>query len=352
MRGLSVRIRAGIVTIVLVIGALALAVIAIPLAQYGQISSSGQADSREAVSVLSQPADLATSSSISLTWSDRLVMRSASSGVVSAVFAHTNEEIGCGEPAFEVAAAPVVAYCGPRPLTSAVSASSSGADATEFVAWMLSIVGADGPDELLGAERQAAIADWQTSVGQEADGIVDPGDLLWIRTPSVPSSIEVSPGEVIGVGDSVFTVEPQLTSATVAVAESITAALPTSGSGSSPFLFDLDGLASRLEVDRSGVIQEPHQLEIELRQAGLIGEPPPDSVTGTIRLAVPIDLLAIPVSAVVPGSPSPCVVSVANDRRRTVPVTPRSSSLGSVLVEADLANGSFVLVAPDRSTLC
>ena len=98
--------------VAVVAGAVALSVVAVPLASYDQITSDVDAVAAATVSVVSRPTDLPVNASADLVWSSPRVVRSSSAGVVSAVFAAPGVEIGCGVAVFEVDSFPVVSYCG------------------------------------------------------------------------------------------------------------------------------------------------------------------------------------------------------------------------------------------------
>lgn len=343
---------AGLVGVAVVAGAVALSVVAVPLASYDQITSDVDAVAAATVSVVSRPTDLPVNASADLVWSSPRVVRSSSAGVVSAVFAAPGVEIGCGVAVFEVDSFPVVSYCGPRPLTGAVSATSKGRDTDDFVAWLRSVGFFEGVAAPSAAQRRDAIRFWQASLGMAVDATVEPGELVWLTEPFTPTAVALEPGVPIAPGDTVMSVAERLTSATVTVTAPVADESSPGGADEAPMVFGVDTNPARVSVDADGAIGDVAALESMLRETGLLADGLPASAAGSVRLAAPVQLATVPASSIITGGSGTCVIAVDGGTRSVVPVTVRSSSVGTVFVDGELSDGTLVSVDPDRATPC
>jgi hypothetical protein len=342
---------AGLVGVAVVAGAVALSVVAVPLASYEKIASNAETVAAATVSVVSRPTDLPVNASADLVWSSPQVVRSSSAGVVSAVFAAPRVEVGCGVAVFEVDSFPVVSYCGPRPLTGAVSATSKGRDTDDFVAWLRSVGFFEGVAAPSAAQRRDAIRFWQASLGMAVDATVEPGELVWLTEPFTPTAVSVEPGVPIAPGDTVMSVAERLTSATVNVTAPV-ADESAGGADEAPMVFGVDTNPARVSVDADGAIGDVGSLESMLRETGLLADGLPASAAGSVRLAEPVQLATVPASSIITGGSGTCVIAVDGDARSVVPVTVLSSSVGTVFVDGELSDGTLVSVDPDRATPC
>ena len=346
------RVLGGLASAAAIIASIAAAVVAVPLARYEQNVSSSDAAAMASVSVVYRPTDLSMNAVVDLTWSSPQVVRSSSTGVVTAAFSAPGVEVACGVAVFEVDAFPVVSFCGPRPLTSVVSATSKGRDTDDFVAWLRSVGFFEGVAAPSAAQRRDAIRFWQASLGMAVDATVEPGELLWLTGPITPTAVAVEPGVPIAPGDTVMSVAEQLTSATVAVTEAAADASSPAGVDEAAMVFSVDTNPERVSIGVNGVIGDLVALESMLRETGLLVDGPPTSAAGSVRLADPVQLATVPASSIITDGGRTCVVAIDGEIRTVVPVTVRSSSVGTVFVDGALPNGTLVSVDPDRATPC
>ena len=343
---------AGLVGVAVVGGAVALSGVAVPVGGYDQNTPGGDGGAAGAVSVVSRPTDLPVNASADLVWSSPRVVRSSSAGVVSAVFAAPGVEIGCGVAVFEVDSFPVVSYCGPRPLTGAVSATSKGRDTDDFVAWLRSVGFFEGVAAPSAAQRRDAIRFWQASLGMAVDATVEPGELVWLTEPFTPTAVAVEPGVPIAPGDTVMSVAERLTSATVNITAPVADESSAGGPGEGPLVSGGATNPERGSVDTDAAIGDVASLESMLRETGLLADGLPASAAGSVRLAEPVQLATVPASSIITGGSGTCVIAVDGDARSVVPVTVLSSSVGTVFVDGELSDGTLVSVDPDRATPC
>lgn len=334
-------------TVLLLGGAIGLAVVAIPLARYDDATRASVELDPLAVAVVTMETDLAAPTTVDLTWSEPFVVRSASDGLVSGVYVSPGEPVACGVAAFEVNARPVLAYCGPRPLSATVTSRSVGRDTDEFIAFLRTLgffAAVEGAPT--SSDMRDAIRWWQASAGAVVDATVEPADLLWVGAALTPTSIGVQAGQMIQAGDEVLTVDSRLTDGVV----NLNAVdLPPDAQ----LVFGVLDDPGRSSVDQEGRIRHVAELERVLRARGLLAEGLPASATGAVRLAVPERLVTVPASSIVTAESGTCVFVVESTNLRSVEVLVAASSVGTVFVRsALLASGANVLVNPDRSTTC
>ena len=336
----------GLFVVVLLGGAIALAVVALPLSRY---EAAGGTDSGvvgvEVVSVVLRPTDLATSVSLSLVWSAQVEARSASSGLVSALFVEADRPVRCGVPVFEVDAQPVASFCGPRPLTSEVTSTSTGRDTDDFVAELRSAGFVDGGAAPTERQLEDGIRSWQSSLGMAIDGTAAPEDLLWLPGALTPTNVAVTVGSLVNVGDTVLSVEEHLVIATLAAASNDQLA-------SGDRVFGLATSTERVPIGSDGSISDVSELETMLRGAGLLQNGFPETASGSSRLAEPVELVAVPPSSILTSTTGTCVIVAREDQRSPVAVEVVASSVGSVFVDGNLSAGAQVVVDPDRATSC
>lgn len=295
-RVLAVVLRS-VVVIALLAGAIGVAVFAIPLAQYSDESLPEDVVS-QGVAVIERESDLAQPRELALTWTARSEVRSGSDGLVTAVFALSGEPIECAAPVLEVDATPVVSYCGPRPLSGEVTATTEGRDAEEFLAFLSSIghlVGSVAPPTA--RERRDAIRWWQGTVGQVIDGSVSPTDLLWLgRDPITPTVVSVTAGQTVRVGDVVVAIDERLAFASLEAIDGVV--------DDQDWVFGVDGSTDRFALEPDGTITDPvtlERLQRTLDQQGLLAEGLPSTATGSVRLRVPMKLMTVPATSIVVG---------------------------------------------------
>lgn len=338
------RLATAVMALALASGGVALAVVAVPLARYPEDSPPPSRSGGEVVSVVERTTDLAVPTALRLEWTTSREIRSASDGLVTAVFAERGTELACGSAVFEIDAQPIVSYCGPRPLSSTISANTRGADTDEFLAYLRTLGFFAGVEQPTVRQRVDALRFWQATNRQMVTGSVEPDDLVWIGAPMTPTSVLASIGSQIGVGDAVLRVDSRLAAARV------TAVDQAQIGGDRAFL--LDGVADRAAISADGEVLDLPDLQALLESSGLLGEGLPAQVNGSIVLVEPLVLATVPATAVVSSSTGTCVQVVDGSSTTVVAVEVVASSLDLVFIDADLNVGAQVLIDPDRSQGC
>jgi hypothetical protein len=332
------RIINGAVTLILCVGAIALASIALPLAKYDEPPSARAIGGD--VQVASRETDLAVSATAQLTWSvERVISLNQASGTVTRVMVQSGQPLECGSPVIEVDGRPLLAYCAESPLYRAVNAASKGRDADEFAAFVVSL-SLLKPNEINDVRRKALVYKAvQKFLGRPTIDSFSPADLVWIGTPTTPTEVSVRVGQIVSADTAVFKVTAQLQAAIVA--------LPEDPAG--PVLFSIEGDPNRLRVGDDGVVTDLSALQTALDVAGRKPEEMPSETAGRVRLAAPVSAWAVPASAVVSGSSGVCVfVRGDSEMARSVSVVPVDASVGTVLVTGELQPGDRVLTDPGQ----
>lgn len=344
-KGVVRRVLAGFFALVLLVGAVALAVVAFPLVRYSdRTDGAGRLALLDAtVSALLRPAQFDTSVTAQLAWSGSVKVWSRASGLVTALDLHAGVPVPCNVPIVELDGRPVVSYCGPRPLSSEVTPWTRGRDTDEFFGWLRELGFFAEVDDPSASQRRDAIEFWRAGVGLERRQSVDPAELVWLPAGQVvPDEIAVQVGQHVGAGELLFSTAEQLLDASVNLADVV---LPPDGA----LVFALDR-ASPLPVGRDGHIAELAEMQQQLR-AREPDDPTPLSVAASVRLAEPIEVVSLPASTLFSDSISACVAVTDGVTTTAVPVAVISSSAGTVLVDGPVA-GLQVLVDPDRSLPC
>lgn len=330
------RIVNAVVTLILCVGAIALASIALPLAKYDEPSSAPAVGGD--IQVTSRQTDFAAPATAQLVWSvERLVSLNQASGTVTRVMVKSGQRVECGAPVIEIDGLPLLAYCAESPLYRPVTAASKGRDADEFAAFVLSL-GLLKPNEVNDARRRVLVyRALQKFLGRSATDLFSPGDLVWIGTPATPTEVSVRVGQTVSAGTDVFKVATQLESAVVAL----------TNAPAGPVLFSIEGDPGRLSVGEDGAVADLSLLQTALDVAGRKPEEMPSDTAGRVRLATPIAAWAVPASAVVSGKSGVCVlVRGDSEGAQPVAVVPVDASVGTVLVTGDLQPGDRVLTDP------
>jgi hypothetical protein len=339
------RVVNAAVAFALMAGGVGVAVLAVPFADYPYDSPPPSRSGTEVVSVVERSTDLAVPTALLVEWTTVGEIRSASVGLVTNVFAEPGVQVACGVAVMEVDAQPVISYCGARPLSSTVSSTSRGADTDEFFDELRALgffVGVELPTV---RQRADAIRFWQAASRQAVTGAVKPDDLVWIGAPITPTSVPVSAGAGVVVGDTVLRVDPQLSSAVVTSVDQVQI-------GGRDRVFVVDGVADQAPLSPDGEVSDLPGLQALLDAGGLLNEGLPDQVNGSMVLVKPVVLATVPATAVVLAADGTCVYVLSDSSTMRVEVEVVASSLDLVFVEAELEVGAQVLVDPDRTQGC
>lgn len=138
-------------------------------------------------------------------WTPTLIGANQAAGVVTSVDIVPGQEVTQGNALYTVNLRPVVIARGSVPAFHSMSLGASGADVAQLQT-MLAELGfypyaVDGQFDWV---TQEAVTAWQASLGIEADGVVQQGDIVFV--PTLPT--RVSLGEAISRGASLGGGEP------------------------------------------------------------------------------------------------------------------------------------------------
>lgn len=164
-------------------------------------------------------------------WTPVPVGSNLASGVVTSVNVEPGQEVGPGTVLYTVNLRPVVIAQGGIPAFRALSQGASGADVAQLQS-MLAALGfytyeVDGAFDWV---TTAAVKAWQKSLGLEADGSVQAGDIVFV--PSLPTRVAldtetVRRGASLGGGEEVVQGLPAAPAFTIPVTDTQAALMPT-----------------------------------------------------------------------------------------------------------------------------
>ncbi len=330
----------------LVIGlgcAVALAVIAIPLAQYPGPDAPAEAATLETAAV-ARTSDLPSTSALSTTWAPGRTVRTTLDGsVVTAVMTQPRTLLGCTAVAFEVDAVPVRALCGPRPFWRPITGTTTGPDVDELIAFLhqLRYLATTTPSS---SELTSAIRAWQRHDGHEVTGVVKPASLLWVESPVVPEAVPLSVGDLAGTNVTVLTTSPAVTAARLS-------GPPPSGAG--PHIVNIEGDAGTAPVGPRGVVTDLSGLAAGFAAAIRPDGTLPTQVPVVVRLATPVNVISVPGSSIVTGADgTTCVQAETAANRSPIAVTVVGMDADNVLVQGKLAVGDPILTSPPTDATC
>lgn len=311
----------------------------VPAADYPPIDPS-TVDS-QFVAVTTRISDRPAQAELAISWTQGTVLRSSSTGLVTDLTAEA--AISCGSVVLHIDGEPVVATCGSAPLWRDVGGWTTGSDRDEVVELLEA-------EDLLsntnpGArEVSRAIAQFQEERGLTRTGLLLAESTVWIGSGDIATAeplVEI--GDRVALDDPIYQIAPTLTEAIVESSD-----FDTTG----PIVFSISESPTRFAIS-DGRVTDLQSLEIELRQL----DPLPDAelatrVAGSIRLAEPRELLAVPATAVITDNSVTCVMASRGADLQPVEVSVLGSLTGTVLVDAELADGDLVLVNPTRTEPC
>ena len=139
-------------------------------------------------------------------WTPIPVGSNQASGTVTTVNVAPGDEVGPGSVLYTVNLRPVVIAQGAVPSFQALARGSSGADVAQLQAMLAALGLYNGAqDGGFGYLTSVAVKAWQKSLGVTQDGVVQPGDLVFV--PSLPTRVALDT-EVIKRGATVAGGEP------------------------------------------------------------------------------------------------------------------------------------------------
>jgi Putative peptidoglycan binding domain len=164
-------------------------------------------------------------------WTPIPVGSNLAAGTVTTVNVEAGQEVGPGVTLFTVGLRPVVIAQGSIPAFRALAAGSKGADVAQLQSMLTALSLYSGAvDGVFGSRTGAAVKAWQKSVGVTADGVVQPGDVVFV--PALPTRIAldttiVKRGAILSGGEVVVTGLPAAPTFVVPVTDTQAALMPT-----------------------------------------------------------------------------------------------------------------------------
>jgi hypothetical protein len=163
-------------------------------------------------------------------WTPVPVAANLASGTVTTVNVEPGQEVAAGTVLYTVNLRPVVIAQGSIPAFQSMQRGSTGTDVAQLQAFLTALGLYGGPaDGGFGGGTEAAVEQWQESLGLEPDGVVQAGDVLFV--PTLPTRIaldteSVKRGATIAAGAEIVQGLPQTPAFTVPVTDSQAALMP------------------------------------------------------------------------------------------------------------------------------
>lgn len=163
-------------------------------------------------------------------WTPVPVGTNQASGTVTTVNVAAGDEVKQGTVLYTVNLRPVVVAQGSIPSFQALARGSKGADVKQVQAMLTTLGHFTGtPDGEFGYVTERAVKAWQKSLGIPQDGMVQPGDLVFV--PSLPTRLAldtdvIKRGAIVSGGEAVVKGLPVAPSFVIPVTESQTSMMP------------------------------------------------------------------------------------------------------------------------------
>ena len=163
-------------------------------------------------------------------WTPVPVGSNQASGTVTTVNIEPGDEVKQGTLLYTVNLRPVVIAQGSIPSFQALSRGTTGADVKQLQTMLATLGHLNAkPDGEFGAATERAVKSWQKSLGVPQDGMVQPGDLVFV--PSLPTRLAldvevIKRGTTVSGGESVVKGLPPAPTFVIPVTESQTSMMP------------------------------------------------------------------------------------------------------------------------------
>lgn len=274
-----------------------------------------------------------TTVSVKIEYADALAPTTQASGTITALTIAAGSELSGGDTVMVVDAQDVIAYASPAPLYRDVARRSEGADVAAAQRLLIDLGYLHGEaDGLAGYSTEQAIKAFNQAHGYGKDNsVLSRASLVWIGPgPVTVAAMQVGLNDAVSPGTELFTTTASL--ARIAVTE--TAGLPRDAEVE----LEVMGVTAPYEVG-TGAVTDPDAVAAIAEALGSVAEG-----VGTIRLATPVTVGAVPASAVVSDEAGrtclfPDVTGAA------IVVEPVGGTLGTVDLDASLV-GQAVLLNP------
>jgi hypothetical protein len=335
------RLVRTVAVVIALVGSLAGAVIAFPMAvarpRSGTVVSGGSYE------VITRSSDLGRGAKVQLTWAPTKAESFSASfeGRVTGLVRVDGDMVDCGQAVLEIDGQPRAAYCSETPPWRPIAGETKGKDRDELETELRAMGLLDDAKHEPWQITQA-IKSWQKSVGMLVTGTVNPTDVVWVGpTPVKSGAWAVSLGQRISGPTVLWTNEPKVTKGmvTATLAKRETVFFPE-GPGAG---FDLEANGNVIDIARLN----------EVVRASSSGATLPRELVGTVRLRQPIEVIAVPATAIVTSSTATCVLVISDGKPGpAVAVTVVDSQADAVLVEGNLRKGQRVDILPARGSPC
>ncbi|TFD56752.1 peptidoglycan-binding protein [Cryobacterium suzukii] len=152
-------------------------------------------------------------------------------GTVTSVNVSAGQSVAAGATLYTVNLRPVVIAQGQIPAFRALAQDAAGADVTQLQQALTDLGLYTGAvDGKFGARTKTAVKAWQKALGVPADGVVQPGDVIFV--PTLPTQVAldteiIARGALLAGGENVVRALPPAPVFTVPVGESQAALMPT-----------------------------------------------------------------------------------------------------------------------------
>ncbi|WP_157372738.1 peptidoglycan-binding protein [Agromyces sp. Root81] len=133
-------------------------------------------------------------------WQPALAATNQASGTVTSVTVAPGDEVRAGSVLYSVNLRPVVVAAGATPVFRPLSREAKGSDVQQLQQLLTELGFYSGAvDGEFGSRTEAAVKDWQDSLGIGDDGVVQPGDVVFV--PTLPTRVTLDP-EIVFRGAS------------------------------------------------------------------------------------------------------------------------------------------------------
>ena len=164
-------------------------------------------------------------------WTLTPVGSNLASGTVTSIAVEPGQEVSAGAVLYTVNLRPVVIAQGAIPAFESLSAGSKGADVAQLQSLLAALGIFHGTvNGTFGSSTTAAVKAWQKSLGVTADGMVQPGDIVFV--PALPTRVAldtevVKRGAILSGGETVVKGLPPTPSFTVPVSDTQASLIPS-----------------------------------------------------------------------------------------------------------------------------
>ncbi|MDR2454258.1 MAG: peptidoglycan-binding protein [Bifidobacteriaceae bacterium] len=286
-------------------------------------------------------------------------------GLVTSVFVATGDVLAQAGRVYAVDGRPVFACVSESPLFRSLQRGDKGSDVAAVQAFLAFYSGVDLPvSGTFDVQTERLAQAWQKAEGLGDTGVVEPGSFVWIEAPVTVATVNLREGRPVpGTGEVIIAGASQLGSVSVRNVR------PELLNLANEFLFRVNGVEVALGYQEGAwTAKEPTQLLGLLQEAaaaagqgaasadgngadsgGASTGGPVIDLDGQIALAEPIDVAAVPASALVEGRDvGSCVFARSAGREVAVTAVPVEflgvAASGAAMVSAPGLAGQEVLL--------